>query len=49
MQLAAIIFHRSEVHRELVLHQEQVAKRCRSCGTVSIFVPLREGAQVAMV
>ena len=43
VQLVAIVFARSLVDRELVLHHRQIAKRCRGCGIVNIFVPVQTG------
>ena len=40
VQLVAVVFARSLVERELVLHRKQIARRCRACGTVNIFLPL---------
>jgi hypothetical protein len=48
MQLLAIV-KRSLLASDLVLDKEQVARRCRSCGFVNIFVPLRDKDIVALL
>lgn len=44
MQLVAIVLKRGAIQRELLVHAEQVARRCRACGAINIFVPLRTDA-----
>lgn len=46
MQLLATV-KRSLLKQDLELDPEQVARRCRGCGFVNIFVPLREKDVVA--
>jgi len=41
MQLIATV-KRGVIKKDLMLHPHQLARRCRGCGYVNIFMPLQE-------